>query len=113
MKRLTGSHLHRWWIPLASGAIFFLVVAFLIPYSASLWEVKKSLAGLILAMSNFGQASPKDAPFDYTYCLFVPLIFAYLVHHRWKDLGRSPIRQSKLGLGLIILGVLVYWFGLR
>jgi exosortase len=113
MKGLTGSHLHRWWIPLASGAIFFLVVAFLIPYSSSLWAVKKPLAGLILAMSNFGEASPEFASNDYTYCLFVPFIFAYLVYLRWKDIERAPVRQSKLGLGLIILGVLVYWSGLR
>ena len=113
MNRLTGSHLHRWWIPLASSAIFFLVVAFLIPYSSSLWAVKKSLASLILAMSNFGEASPEFASNDYTYCLFVPFIFAYLVYLRWKDIERAPVRQSKLGLGLIILGVFVYWFGLR
>jgi exosortase len=105
--------LYRWWIPLASGAIFFFVVAFAIPYSSSLWEVKKSLAGLILAMSRFGEASRADAPQDYTYCLLVPLIFGYLVWLRWKDLERAPIRGGNLGLGLIILGVLVYWFGLR
>ena len=113
MNRLTGSYLHRWWIPLASGSIFFLVVAFLIPYSSSLWEVKKSLAGLILGMCDFGKATQENAPQDYTYCLFVPFIFAYLVTQRWKDLEQAPLRQSNFGLGLIILGVLVYWFGMR
>jgi len=113
MERLTGSHSQRWWIPFASGMIFFLVVAFLIPYSASLFEVKKSLAGLILAMSSFGQSTENLASLDFTYCLFVPFIFAYLVYLRWKDLERAPIRQSNPGLGLIILGVLVYWFGMR
>jgi len=109
----TSNRLYRWWIPLASGAVFFLVVAFLIPYSSSLYAVKKSLAGLILALSDFGQAPERDAPQDYSYCLFVPLIFAYLVYLRWKDLEQAPIRESNLGLGVIILGVLTYWFGMR
>jgi exosortase len=113
MERLAGSPLRRWWIPLASGAIFFFVVAFLIPYSSSLWAAKKSLAGLILAMSTFGQSTESLASLDFTYCLFVPFIFAYLVYLRWNDLERAPLRQGNLGLGLIILGVLVYWFGMR
>jgi len=113
MKHLTGSHLHRWWIPFASATIFFLVVAFLIPYSSSLYQVKKSLAGLVMALASFGETAERDAPLDFTYCLFVPVIFAYLVWQRWSDLQRASIGESKLGLGLIILGGLVYWFGMR
>jgi exosortase len=113
MNRLIGSHLHRWWIPLGSALIFFFVVAFLIPYSQSLYEVKKSLAGLVYALCSFGNTSKRDAPLDFTYCLFVPVIAAYLVYLRWKDLKRAPIGQSNFGLGLIVLGVLVYWFGMR
>jgi exosortase len=78
-----------------------------------LYEVKKSLAGLVVALSSFEESSQKDAPQDYTYCLFVPLIFAYLVYLRRKDLKQAPIRGTNLSLGLIVLGVLVYWFGMR
>ena len=113
MKRLTGSNLHRWWIPFASGAIFFLVIAFLIPYASSLYGVKKSLAGLIWALASFGQSDKSIASLDFTYCVFVPLIFAYLVWQRWKDLELAPVKGSNLSLGLIILGVLLYWFGMR
>jgi exosortase len=113
MKHLSDKYLQRWIIPFGAAAVFFLVVAFIIPYSSSLWESKKSVAGLIFAMSNFGQAAPEYAPYDYTYCLFVPPIFAYLVYLRWDELERAPIRQSYLGLGLIILGIAVYWFGMR
>jgi exosortase len=113
MKHLTGNHLQRWWVPLASGMIFFLVVAVVIPYSSSLYEVKKSLAGLIVALSSFGESSQKEAAQDYTYCLFVPFIFAYLVYLRRKDLEEAPIKGTNLGLGFIVLGVFVYWFGMR
>ena len=113
MKHLSGNHLHRWLIPFVSAVIFFALIAFLIPYSSSLYNYKKSIAGLILALSNFGQAAPEYAPYDYTYCLFVPPIFAYLVHLRWNELERAPIQRSYLGLGIIVLGIAVYWFGMR
>jgi len=113
MNRLIGNNLQRWCIPLASGAIFFFILAFLIPYSASLYEVKKSLAQLIWSMASFGHATENLASLDFTYCLFVPLIFAYLVWDRRKDIARAPISGSNLSLALIILGVAVYWFGLR
>jgi len=108
MERLSPNHLHRWWIPLASGMFFLLVITFVIPYSASLYGVKKPLATLILAFTDV-----VDAPLDSTYCIFVPFIFAWLVYLKRKDLEQTPIRESRVGLGLIILGVLVYWFGLR
>ncbi|HEV3270594.1 MAG TPA: exosortase/archaeosortase family protein [Candidatus Methylacidiphilales bacterium] len=113
MKHLSGNHLHRWWVPLASGVIFFLVIALLIPYSASLYGIKKSLGGLVWALSSFGEAAPKDAPQDYTYCLFVPVIFTVLVYMRRKDLGQAAVRGTALGLFFLVPGVLLYWFGLR
>jgi exosortase len=113
MKQLRDNYLQRWLIPFGSAAVFFLLIAFLIPYSSSLWAEKKSLARLILSMCNFGQATPEFAPLDYTYCLFVPIIFAYLVQQRWKDLDQAPVSGSNLGLGLIVLGIIVYWFGMR
>ena len=113
MNRLAGNNLHRWWIPLASSAIFFLVIAFLIPYSQSLYEVKKSLAGLIYALCSFGSSAEKDAALDFTYCLFVPVISGYLIYMRAKDLERATIAPANWGMWIIVLGVLCYWFGMR
>jgi exosortase len=113
MEQLGDSYLRRWWIPLACCLAFFAVIAFLIPYSSSLWAVKLTLAGLIRHMCAFGNAAQKDAPFDYTYCLFVPPIFAYLVYLKWDVLKKTPIQGSYLGLAVIALGTFLYWFGLR
>jgi exosortase len=113
MKRLNGNQLHRWVIPFSAAIFFFLVLAIFIPYSTSLWENKKSLGGLIWAMCDFGQSQTDLASLDFTYCLFVPFIFAYLVYLRWTDLEQAPIRQSTWGMPLIIFGVLFYWFGMR
>jgi exosortase len=113
MNRLAGNNLHRWWIPLASSAAFFLVIAFFIPYAQSLYEVKKSIAGLVYALCSFGNTSEKDAALDFTYCLFVPIISGYLIFMRANDLNRALIRQNNWGMAIMVLGVLSYWFGMR
>jgi exosortase len=113
MERPSDKYLHRWWIPLACGLVFFYVLAFLIPYSSSLWSVKMSLARLVRSMCAFGNASLRDAPFDYTYCLFVPPIFAYLVYLKWDAIKKTSIQGSSIGMWVIVVGILLYWFGLR
>lgn len=113
MNLLTGRHLHRWIIPFASAAVFFYIIAFLIPYAASLYDAKKSIAGLIDALAGFGQTSVKDAALDFTYCLFVPPISAYLIYLRWNDLERAPVRPGFAGLAVMLLGFFIYWFGMR
>ncbi len=113
MNRLTGRYLQRWIIPFACAAVFFYIIAFLIPYATSLYAVKKSIAGLINALASFGQTAEKDAALDFTYCLFVPPISAYLIYLRWNELERAVVRPSNLGMGVMIFGVLCYWFGMR
>jgi exosortase len=102
-----------WIVPLGSALIFFLLVAFLIPYSSSLGDVKLSLARLVLSMCNFGNSDATHASLDFTYCLFVPPIFAYLVYLRLDELKRAPVDGSMIGLGVIFAGILLYWFGMR
>jgi exosortase len=108
MESLVRNHLHRWWIPLLSGVIFFAVVAFMVPYSTSLWETKRTLAGLVFAMCSWGEGS-----IDISYCLFVPPIVIYLVCQRLKDLKAAPIKSDNLGLAVMVVGLLSYWFGMR
>ena len=106
--------MHRWWIPLATGAIFFFIIACAIPYASSLYDVNKSLVGLVLALCSFGNSAQKGTTsYDYSYCAFVPFIFAYLVYLRKEELDRAVIKQSNFGLGLMALGVFIYWFGIR
>jgi exosortase len=114
MERLTISNLHRWWIPFVSATIFFLIVAFLIPYTAGYGQVKLSLAGMILSLCNLG-GNGGSAAADFSYCLFVPPIFGYLVFLRWKELTQASINKkgTYVGMGLILAGILIYWFGMR
>ncbi len=112
MKHLRDNYLQRWILPFASAVFFFFLIAFVIPYAESLWSMKRSLARIILGMSNFG-SSGQNGALDYSYCLLVPLIFAYLVYLRWKDLQQAPIIKSNWSMALIIFGIVLYWFGMR
>lgn len=105
--------IQRWLIPGACALLFFWVLAFCIPYAESLGTVNRPLGLLILALCNFGSSDPTRAELDFTYCLFVPAIFAALVYLRREELAQAPIRGSNFALGLIGLGVLLYWFGIR
>jgi exosortase len=100
--------LHRWWIPLASGVVFFAFVAFVLPYGTSQWDEQRSIASLIFAMSCWGQG-----PIDMSYCLFVPPIVIYLVYNCTPTLIKTSVKSSNFGLALIVAGLLPYWFGLR
>jgi exosortase len=113
MKRLIDNYLQRWMIPLASALVFFFVIAFVIPYASSLYDVKKSIAGLVGALASFGTSSDQGGALDFTYCVFVPLIFAYLVYLRWKDLKKAPVAGSAWGMAVILFATLFYWFGMR
>ena len=113
MKRLADNYLHRWWIPFASALVFFFVIAFVIPYASSLYEVQKSLAALVMSMASFGNSQDQGGALDFTYCLFVPPIAGYLIYLRWGELEKAPIKGSNVGMGLIVLATLFYLFGLR
>ena len=103
-----------WVVPVTCAVLFFALIAFVIPYSASQYNTKLSLAHLVRKMAAFGQSdNAAHASLDFTYCLFVPLIFGYLVYLRWGDLRKAQIEGSNIGLGVLILGLLVYWFGMR
>jgi exosortase len=113
MVRLDSPALHRLVVPLVSAVAFLGLLALVIPYSSSLWDVKRSLGHLIYSMSQFGTGTPEFAGYDYTYCLFVPIIFGYLVYHNAALLARTPIQGSNTGMAVIFAGILVYWFGMR
>jgi len=108
MIPVSGKLLHSWLFPLATAAIFFLVLLFLIPYSESLGDVKEPLGTLVWILC-WGEWTGMD----YSYCLFVPVIFAYLIFIHWEEISRLPIRGNNAAMGLLLAGILLYWFGLR
>jgi len=109
MTTPSGKLLHSWLLPLATSAIFFIALLFLIPYSQSLGDVKESLGALVWILGS-GIAT---TTMDYSYCLFVPIIFVYLIFIRRRQIMDLPVQGSNAALALIAFGLLLYWFGLR
>src|SRR5271154_1274426 len=113
MEFLSSKYARLWMLPLACCAVFFVVLAGLIPYSSSLGEIKRSLAGLIVDLTQFGPTGSNSPSVDFTYCLFVPVVFIVLVFLRRREIAAVRIEGSNFGLGWILLGMALYWFGLR
>jgi exosortase len=108
MEHSNRNQLLRWWIPTLSAVTLFGVLGFVLPYATSLWEIKRSIAGLVFAMCSWGQGS-----IDNSYCLFVPPIVIYLISQRWTELKAAPVKSDNWGMPLILLGLFSFWFGMR
>ena len=100
--------LNRWVIPLLAAALFFGVLLFLIPYASGYESTKKPLGVLVWILCTTGVGSA-----DYTYCLLVPFIAAYIVFTERGKLDALPVQRSRFAAALIFLGLLLFWLGLR
>jgi len=109
MTPVSNKLLRGWLLPLVTAVIFFYALLFRIPYSESLGEIKRSLGGLVMDLCT----GPGTTSMDYSYCLFVPFIFAYLIFVRWEQIACQSIQGNNAGMGLILAGLLLYWLGLR
>ena len=54
-----------------------------------------------------------DSSADYSYCLLVPFILAYLVYEKGRQLAQTPIKGSAAAIGWLILGLFLFWIGSR
>lgn len=111
MIQIGGRHLNRWMLPFASAAILVTVLFFCIPYASGYEHSKMALGVLLWDVCMAGQNS--RVTLDFSYCLFVPVIVGYLIYLKKDELARQPIRGSNAALGLLAVGLLLYWLGLR
>jgi EpsI family protein len=54
-----------------------------------------------------------DTSSDYSYCLLVPIIVAYLVFEKRRQLVRAPVRGNTAAIGWIIFALFLFWLGSR
>jgi EpsI family protein len=101
--------LHRWWIPIATAALLFSVLLFLIPYNSGDTSITSPLG---FALASVWWNSDKDAP-DYTYCLLVPLMVGYVLYERRRQVARAPQKSNDWALLWVVLGLALFWIGAR
>lgn len=107
--RENGVHLHRWLIPLLSAAIFFGVLLLFFPFNSGDSATHPPLGSVLWSM---WMPSNTDAE-DYSYCLLVPIIVAYLVFEKRHRLLLVPARGSTAAIAWIIAGLILFWIGSR
>ena len=111
MVQIEGRLLHRWLLPLATLAILFLSLLFLIPFASGYEPVKVPLGILLWKVCMAGQNS--HVTLDFSYCLFVPVIVGYLVYQRAEKIVDLPIHGNNAAMGFVAFSLLLYWLGLR
>jgi len=112
MIRIEGKLLHRWLLPSGTALFFILSLLLLIPYASGYEQLKVPLGIILWKVCIAGQQN-SHVTLDFSYCLFVPAIVAYLVYVRKEVVARQPVHGINAALGLIIFALLVYWLGLR
>jgi len=112
MIRIEGKLLHRWLLPSLAALVFILSLLLLIPYASGYEQLKVPLGIILWKVCMAGQQN-SHVTLDFSYCLFVPVIVAYLVFVRKDVIARQPVRGINAALGLIVFALLLYWLGLR
>jgi EpsI family protein len=107
--RENGVYLHRWLIPLLSAAIFLGVLLLFFPFNSGDSATQSPLGWVLWSM---WMPSGTDAE-DYSYCLLVPIIVAYLVFEKRRQLLRVPVLGSTAAIAWIISGLVLFWIGSR
>ena len=101
----------RWYAPAATVAVFALSLLLLIPYATGYEHDKVPLGVMLWKICTNGQNS--RVTLDFSYCLFVPFIVAYLVYLRKDKVMAQPIAGNNAALGLVVFGLLLFWLGFR
>ena len=107
---MEGRLTRRWLLPLTAAAVFFLALLLVIPYATGYGSSKMPLGIMIWKLCMAGETNHNTL--DFSYCLFVPFIVAFLLFILRKQIAIQPIRGCDKAMGLILVGLLLYWFGL-
>jgi EpsI family protein len=96
---------------LALSAVLFLfgTLLFLFPFNSGDSVTRTPLAWSLWSMWTTSNTSSQD----YSYCLLVPVIVAYLVFEQRSRLALLPGRQYNAAIGWILCGLIVFLVGSR
>jgi exosortase len=91
-------------------ALLFAVLLLVFPYNSGDTSLNTPLGPALWAIwTNAGG----DTNQDHSYCLLVPLMVAYLLYDKRKELAQTPARGTNYGLIWILLGLVFFWLGAR
>ncbi len=106
---LDSEFLRRWAAPILITSILLAVMFFCFPFGSGYHTINRPFGPDL--WSKWTTLSPGGR--DFTYCLFAPVLGAYLIFTRRVDLGRAPLRGETAAILWIVAGLLLFWFGSR
>lgn len=87
------------------AAVFMVLLFGVWPFQHWDFDQRSSIFGGIIRKAN------QDA--EWWFCLFTPFIVAWLVWRMRAQLSVLPMRGHWLGIPVLILGMVFYWFGFK
>jgi len=108
---LKGSGLssHGWLVPILCSLFLLGILLILFPFDTGYSTLRNPLGQALWTTWT----TPTPDAQDFTYCLFVPLMVAYLVYEKRSELRRAPMRGSNAAIGWICFALLLFWVGSR
>jgi exosortase len=103
------AEVRRWVLPGLALATLVVTLLFFISFGSDESQTRFSLgANLWTIWTSSGGLSE-----EYSYCLLVPFIVAYLIWEKRALLAATPIEHNRAGLTWTLLGLLLFWLGAR
>ena len=103
-------NLHRWLIPLAASAALLATLLLVFPFNSGDTSINAPLGYALWAVwTGTGQ----DTDQDHTYCLLVPLMVAYTLWEKRRELASLSAEGKNSGIVWLLLGAACFWVGAR
>ncbi len=107
--KMNGLFVNRWLIPILSACAFFAVILFFFPYNSGDTSLKSPLGWALWSIWTTTDPGSQD----YSYCLLVPLMLAYIIFEKRLKIIQAPGQGTNRALAGILLGLLLFWIGAR
>ncbi len=106
---LNPATLNRWIIPICGSLLLLAVLFFLFQYNTGDSSLNSPLG--IALWQTWINADP-NAP-DHSYCLFVPVMLAYLIWVKKEQIRQYAAAGDTWGIAAICIGLVLFWIGSR
>ncbi|HEY0257971.1 MAG TPA: EpsI family protein [Candidatus Methylacidiphilales bacterium] len=108
MFRFSETYRRQWLIPLLSAAVLFGFLLLFFPFNSG-DTAQRSPLGLAL----WAMWTTSDDTQDFTYCFLVPVIVAFILFEKRRQLARIPASGSTLAILALLIGLVLFWLGAR
>jgi exosortase len=98
-----------WLLPGLALAALVIALLYFVAFGSDETQNRSSLGAAL--WSIWTESGPLSE--EYSYCLLVPFIVAFLVWMKRERLAATPVESDPAGIGWTLLGLLLFWLGAR